>query len=246
MNPIAFTIFGVDVRWYGIFMASGILIASFILMKLSEKKGYSNDLIYDLILVIVPSGIIGARTYYVIFEWDNYKGDFYKIINLRGGGLAIHGAIIAGLLSAYIYCKIKKINFLEILDMAAPGIILAQAIGRWGNFANSEAHGGPTDLPWAIVVEGQKVHPTFLYESLWNFMVFILLMYLYKRKKFDGQIFLNYAILYSLARFFIEGLRTDSLMWGSIRVAQFISVVIILVSLLVYYMKIKEKNMIKK
>ncbi len=243
MNPVAFNIFGIEVRWYGILMATGVLIASYIVMNYAKKKGYEKDLIYDLLLTVVPSGLIGARLYYVIFEWENFGWDFYKIINIRGGGLAIHGGVIAGLLSGYIFCKIRKVNFLELADMVAPGLVLAQAIGRWGNFMNGEAHGGPTDLPWAIVVDGVKVHPTFLYESIWDFSVFLILIFLYKKKKFNGQIIFTYGVLYSIGRFFIEGMRTDSLMLGPIRVAQLISIVIIALCAALYYFnysKIKD------
>ncbi len=242
MNPVAFNIFGIEVRWYGILMATGVLIASYIVMDYAKKKGYEKDMIYDLLLTVVPSGLVGARLYYVIFEWDNFGWDFYKIINIRGGGLAIHGGVIAGLISGYIFCKIRKINFLELADMVAPGLVLAQAIGRWGNFMNGEAHGGPTDLPWAIVVDGIKVHPTFLYESIWDFSIFILLTYLYSKKKFNGQLIFTYGILYSIGRFFIEGMRTDSLMLGPIRVAQLISILIIAVCAALYYYNYRKNK----
>ncbi len=240
MDPVAFKLFGLEVRWYGILMATGVLLASYIVINYAEKKGYNRDLILDLLLTVVPSGLIGARLYYVIFEWENYGWDFYKIINIRGGGLAIHGGVIGGLISGYIFCRIRKVNFLELADMVAPGLILAQAIGRWGNYANSEAHGGPTDLPWGIIVDGVKVHPTFLYESIWDFSIFVLLILIYNKKKFNGQIILTYAILYSIGRFFIEGLRTDSLMLGPIRVAQLISILIIVFSIIVYYRKFND------
>ncbi len=243
MNPVAFELFGIEVRWYGIFMATGVLLASYIVMHYAKKKGYEKDLILDLFLTVVPSGLIGARLYYVLFEWDHYAWDFYKIINIRGGGLAIHGGVIAGLLSGYIFCRIRKVSFLELADMVAPGLVLAQSIGRWGNYANAEAHGGPTDLPWGIMVDGIKVHPTFLYESIWDFLIFLLLIVMYKKKRFNGQIILTYAMLYSLGRFFIEGLRTDSLMLGSIRVAQLISVLIIVIGMVLYYfMGCKKKQ----
>jgi prolipoprotein diacylglyceryl transferase len=217
-----------------------MLLGSLLVLKYTKKSGYKEDDIIDLILVVIPFGIVGARLYYVIFNWSYYAGDFLKIINIRGGGLAIHGAVIGGVLSGYIFCKIRKINFYELIDFAALALILGQAIGRWGNFTNGEAHGGITDLPWGIMVDGQKVHPTFLYESIWNFMIFLLLIFLGKKlKKKNGDIFAIYVGLYSIGRFFIEGMRTDSLMLGSLRMAQVISLVLIAFS--GYFLFIRKK-----
>ena len=222
-------------------MALAILIGSTIVLKYTKKNGYKEDDIIDLILVVIPFGIIGARLYYVIFNWSYYSSDFLKIINLRGGGLAIHGAVIGGLVSGFVFCKKRKLNFSELIDFAALALILGQAIGRWGNFTNGEAHGGVTDLPWGIMVDGQKVHPTFLYESIWNIMIFLLLIFLgNKLKKKDGDIFAIYIGLYSVGRFFIEGLRTDSLMLGSLRMAQVISLILIAIS--VYYLFLKKEK----
>lgn len=179
--------------------------------------------------MIIPSGIVGARLYYVVFNWGYYSQNLWRIVNLREGGLAIHGGVIAGVISGYIYCKSKNMDFFDVADMVAPGLVLAQAIGRWGNFANSEAHGGPTDLPWAIEVGGEMVHPTFLYESIWNILIFFFLMWRYRNKEFNGELFLLYGILYSVGRYFIEGLRTDSLMIGGFRTAQVVSVSVILI-----------------
>jgi prolipoprotein diacylglyceryl transferase len=244
INPIAFKIFNLEVRWYGIFMALAILLGSAIVLKYTKKNGYKEDDIIDLILVVIPFGIIGARLYYVIFNWSYYSGDFLRIVNLRGGGLAIHGAVIGGLISGFIFCKKRKLNFSELIDFAAVALILGQAIGRWGNFTNGEAHGGVTDLPWGILVDGQKVHPAFLYESIWNIMIFLLLVFLGKKlKKKDGDIFAIYIGLYSVGRFFIEGLRTDSLMLGSLRMAQVISLILIAIS--GYYLFLKKEEQIK-
>lgn len=241
INPVAFEIFGLEIRWYGILMALGMFIGSLMVLQLAKRKGYEENDIIDLILVAIPSGIVGARFYYVIFNWSYYSGDFMKMINIRGGGMAIHGAVIGGLIGGYIFCKIRDLNFPELADFAAPALILAQSIGRWGNYANGEAHGGVTDLPWAILVDGQYVHPTFLYESIWNLGVFLFLVILgRKMKKKHGDIFLMYMGLYSLGRFFIEGLRTDSLMLGPLRMAQVISVILIATS--VYLLKIKGRT----
>lgn len=233
MDPIAFEIFGMEVRWYGIIISFGLLLASILAMKEAKRVGIEEENILDLLLFAVPAAIIGARIHYVIFNWDYYKGDFIKMINIREGGLAIHGALIAAIIVGLIFCKVKKIKFWKLADLVAPSIILGQAIGRWGNYANGEAHGGPTNLPWGIIVQGQKVHPTFLYESLWNFAVFLFLLLYKKRKKAEGEVFMLYLALYSVGRFFIEGMRTDSLMFGSIRVAQLISILTILISIII-------------
>ncbi len=233
MNPIAFTIFGIEVAWYGILISMGILFGIGIATYRAKKEGLYNDVIIDLSLIAVPVAIVGARAYYVIFSWDYYAKHPEQILNIRQGGLAIHGAIIGGVLVGYLFSRYKKIKFWTLADICAPSIILGQAIGRWGNYANQEAHGGPTNLPWAIEVNGVRVHPTFLYESIWNFIVFCFLSYYSGKKKYNGEIFILYMILYSVARFFIEGLRTDSLMIGPLRVAQVISIISIIGAMII-------------
>jgi phosphatidylglycerol:prolipoprotein diacylglycerol transferase len=247
MDPVAFSIGNLEIRWYGILMSLGILVATLLTVHFAKKDGVKEDDVYDLAIWMIPAGIIFARLYYVVFEWDYYSANPSQILNFRGGGLAIHGAVIGGALAGYVRMRMKNINFLQFADFVAPGLILAQAIGRWGNFANGEAHGGPTDLPWGIMVDGVKVHPTFLYESIWNFLVFIFLIFMSKRKKFNGQLFFLYGILYSVARFYIEGLRTDSLYFGPIRMAQFVSLVTIIGFSILYYFfnkRQKQKNSI--
>jgi phosphatidylglycerol:prolipoprotein diacylglycerol transferase len=226
---VAFSIFGLEIRWYGLLIASAVLIGTVLALKEAKRKGVKEETLIDMLLFAVPAAIIGARAYYVIFMWDYYSKNPSQILNIRGGGLAIHGVIIAGTLVAIIFAKVRKESFWKLADIVAPSLILGQAIGRWGNFANQEAHGGPTDLPWGIMIDGVKVHPTFLYESIWNLLVFGFLLW-YRRKKatVEGEIYLLYLILYSVGRFFIEGLRTDSLMLGPFRVAQLISLAIIM------------------
>lgn len=242
MNPVAFEIFGLPIRWYGILISLGVVIAALLSSKQAKKCGYSEDLIIDLLLFALPISIIGARVYYVIFSWDNYKDNLASILNTREGGLAIHGGLIAAIIVTIVYSKIKKISFWTIADICAPGIILAQGIGRWGNFINQEAYGGPTDLPWGIMIEGQKVHPTFLYESLWNVLVFALLIwYRNNKSKVKGETFLLYVAFYSLGRLFIEGLRTDSLMLGNFRVAQLISIASIVISFVIFTYRRKKQ-----
>lgn len=244
MDPVAFHIFGIPIRWYGLLIASGVLIGTILALKLAKRKGIDEDTLIDLLLFAIPGAIIGARAYYVIFSWDLYKDNPIEALNIRGGGLAIHGVIIGGVIVAVIFSRIRKVSFWKIGDTVAPSLILGQAIGRWGNFANQEAHGGPTNLPWGIIVDGVKVHPTFLYESIWNLLVFVFLMwYSYKDKsKVDGEVFLLYLILYSVARLFIEGLRTDSLMLGPIRVAQLVSLSAILICTVIIRNRRKQLN----
>ena len=160
-NPIAFTIAGIDIRWYGILIGVAFLLAIYISYLRAPKFGIVQDDILDLTIFLIPCSIIGARAYYVIFSYDNYRGNFIQMLNLRAGGLAIHGGIIAGVIVSYIVAKRKKIKFSNLADLIMPQVALAQAIGRWGNFFNSEAHGGPTNLPWAITLYGEKVHTTF-------------------------------------------------------------------------------------
>lgn len=238
-DPVAFTVFHIDIMWYAILISCGIILATAICCVRAPKHGLTSDQILNFVIICIPAGIIGARLYYVLFHWDWYAGDFFDIINIRAGGLAIHGGLIAGLGTAALLCYFWKIRPLNLLDLAAPSIALAQSIGRWGNYFNSEAHGGPTDLPWAITVDGQSVHPTFLYESIWCFLLFLFLLWLDRHAGdtghgFEGRIILTYGMLYSLERFFVEALRTDSLMIGPFKQAQVISLVIFTVCLIGY------------
>lgn len=243
MDPIAFNIFGLPVRWYGLLMSSSILIGLLLAMHLAKKNNYDAEKILDLVFYATPAAIIGARLYYVIFKWEYYSQYPKEIFAIWHGGLAIHGAVIAAIIVAIIYTRKKGLSFWEIVDYMAPSLILGQAIGRWGNFFNQEAYGGETNLPWAITVNDPikgmiKVHPTFFYESLWNLAIFFFLLWYGKRKKANGEVFLLYAILYSVGRFFIEGLRTDSLMFGEIRVAQLVSVLtIIMGAVIINYLR---------
>lgn len=242
-NPIAFTIFGIDVMWYGVLISFGIILATFITYKRAPLHKIQSDKILDFILICIPAGIIGARLYYVFFNWQYYNGDLLKIINIRQGGLAIHGGLLLGLGTAVILCFIWKIRPLNLLDLAIPAVALSQSIGRWGNYFNSEAHGGPTDLPWAVMIDGTPCHPTFLYESIWCFLLFLFLLYKDRHRKFEGQIFLLYGILYSVERFFVEALRTDSLMIGPFKQAQVLSLsIIVLFSVLYVILKRHRKK----
>ena len=241
MDPVAFHLFGIPINWYGLLIASAVIIGTILALRETKRKGLDEEIFLDLLLYAIPFAIIGARIYYVIFSWDFYKDNPIKAFNIREGGLAIHGVIIAAVLVVIVFSKLRKQNPWVLTDIAAPSLILGQAIGRWGNFANQEAHGRPTDLPWGILIDGVKVHPTFLYESIWNLLVFFFLLWFRKNKaKENGEVFLLYLILYSVARFFIEGLRTDSLMWGPIRVAQLISLATIIIGSYIFYKRRKN------
>lgn len=212
-DPVAFSVMGIEIRWYAILVCAGIILASAITLLRIPRRNISRDDTLDVILFSVPMCIIGARAWYVFFERANYH-TLIDVLNIRAGGLAYHGGMIAGLITAFIVCRVKHISFLDCVDTALPCIALGQAIGRWGNFFNQEAYGTPTDLPWAITVEGVRVHPTFLYESLWCLLLFFILSAADKRKAFRGQTMSLYLILYSAERFFVEQLRTDSLLAG--------------------------------
>lgn len=240
MDRIAFTIFGVDVAWYGIIISLGMILGVIVASIRAKRAGLHSDTIVDMAIIVIPLAIIGARIYYFVFTYNPEIHSLLDVFDFRSGGLAIHGGLIGGILGGYLFTKYKKINFWKLADVVAPSIVLGQAIGRWGNYVNQEAHGGPTDLPWAIEVDGQMVHPTFLYESLWNIGIFLFLLWYSKKKKVTGEVFLFYLALYSLGRMFIEGLRTDSLMLGEFRVAQLISLAIILGALGIRQVLIKK------
>lgn len=252
MNPVAFRVFGQEIRWYGIIIAGGVIAAFLVSYLLAKKKKLDFDIIIDGFLWSFPFAIIGARLYYVAFEYKNYQS-FFDVINIRNGGLAIHGGLIGGLLVAFIFTRAKKVNFFEYIDVIMPGVILAQAIGRWGNFMNQEAHGGPVTeafiskfpefIQQGMLINGTYYHPTFLYESIWNLVVFGILIYILNRKKNQNGIVIgSYMILYSLGRFFIEGLRTDSLMFFGLRTAQLISIVGIIFGIVIIIIGLKRNK----
>ena len=233
-DPIAFSIFGIDIRWYGILIAFGMLLAVYISCKRAPRHGITDDDVLDIAIWMLPIGVIGARVYYVIFNLDYYK-TLSSMLDIRSGGLAIHGGLLFSIVTVLIICRRKKIDAFNVFDLFVPTVALAQSIGRWGNFFNGEAHGGPTDLPWGILVDGVKVHPTFLYESIWCLLLFIALSWFNCQRRYAyGQTMALYFILYSIERFFVESLRTDSLMIGPFRQAQVISVCAIIAGIILY------------
>ncbi|MBD2132686.1 prolipoprotein diacylglyceryl transferase [Sphaerospermopsis sp. FACHB-1094] len=238
-GPIIFELGPVIIRWYGLLIASAVLIGVSLSQYLAKRRHVNPELISDLSIWLVIGAIPAARLYYVLFQWSEYSQHPERIIAIWQGGIAIHGAIIGGVIAALIFAKVKKISFWQLADLVAPSLILGQAIGRWGNFFNSEAFGRPTDLPWKLYIpldhrppnlaNFEYFHPTFLYESLWNLLGFALLLTLFfralsgKPRLKVGTLFLVYWVAYSLGRFWIEGLRTDSLMLGLLRIAQIVS-----------------------
>ncbi|WP_297810666.1 prolipoprotein diacylglyceryl transferase [uncultured Finegoldia sp.] len=244
MDRVAFSIFGIDIMWYGILISLGVVLGYLVAVRLAKIENISENTILDILVWSLPLAIVGARAYYVVFEWDYYSKNIKEIIDIRGGGLAIYGGIIAAVGTCLVICKKRKLHFLKITDIFMPAIALGQAVGRWGNFINKEAYGRPTNLPWAITIDGIKVHPTFLYESLGDFLIFLLLAYIFKnKKKFDGQITSLYMIFYGILRYFVEGLRTDSLYIGIFRVSQLVSIVIIIIGITI---QLKYKNKLLK
>lgn len=252
IDPVAFNLRPLSVRWYGIIIAVGILLGYFVAQRALVKAGLHKDTLVDIIFYSALFGFIAARIYFVIFQWPYYAENPGEIIKIWHGGIAIHGGLIGGFIAGVIVCKVKNLNPFQIGDIVAPSIILAQGIGRWGNFMNHEAHGGPVSrafleqlhLPNFIIenmyINGQYYHPTFLYESIWDVAGFIILVNIRKHLKL-GETFFLYLTWYSFGRFFIEGLRTDSLMLTSnIRVAQLVSILLILISIsLIIYRRIK-------
>lgn len=238
-GPILFEIGFISLRWYGFLIASAVIIGVIIAQNLGKYRNIDPDLISDLVIWLVIGAIPAARIYYVLFEWENYAQHPQDIIAIWQGGIAIHGAIIGGVIASFIFAKINRQSFWELTDIVAPSLILGQAIGRWGNFFNSEAFGIPTNLPWKLYIPPQNrpiqyinfeyFHPTFLYESLWNLAVFILLISIFfwgiKNNNLlkNGTISCIYLIAYSLGRVWIEGFRIDSLMIGFLRIAQIVS-----------------------
>ncbi len=252
INPsnIAFSIGGHNFYWYGIIIAAGFLLAALYGMKRAEQFGLTQDNIIDILICAVPSAIIGARAYYCIFNWAEYAENPISVLYIWNGGLAIYGAIIAAIIAVVVYAKVKKINPGTILDLGSLGMLIGQMIGRWGNFINREAHGVECTnlLRMGLLNEAGKwvfYHPTFLYESLWNFVGFVLLHFFSKKyRKFDGQVFMMYMCWYGFGRGMIEGLRTDSLyfMGTGLRISQFLGYAFFVVCLVVLFIKLVFKD----
>lgn len=246
-GPIAFELGPIMIRWYGLLIASAVLIGVTLSQYLAKFRDTDPELVGDLVIWLVIAAIPCARLYYVLFQWQQYAQKPEDIIAIWKGGIAIHGAVIGGVIAAIIFAKLRKSSFWQLADLVAPSLILGQAIGRWGNFFNSEAFGRPTDLPWKVfipranrpleLINYEYFHPTFLYESVWNLLVFALLIFLFfwgirNRERLKvGTLALVYLVAYSGGRVWIEGLRTDSLMLGPLRIAQVVSLSGIIIGL---------------
>ena len=262
-------IFGFEIAYYGIIIAVGMLLAVALIMYLAKKSGINEDFCMDVCIYGILFGVIGARIYYVVFAWDIYKDNLLGIFNLREGGLAIYGGVLAGMVSCIVLCKKKDVSFYRLADCVVPGVLVGQIVGRWGNFFNREVFGQYTDslfamelpinairsmedvtremLDHARVVDGVtyiQVHPTFLYESLWNLGILIFLLLYFGRKKFDGELFCYYMFFYGVGRFVIEGVRTDQLkLWNTgIPVSQALAVVLMVVSAGIYLWLMKNNK----
>ncbi|MDX1805834.1 MAG: prolipoprotein diacylglyceryl transferase [Paenisporosarcina sp.] len=256
INPIAYSLGPIDVRWYGVIIASGIVLAFIVAQREMVKRSFHPDFLTDLLMWAVPLAILGARFYYVLFKWEYYAENPGQILQIWEGGLAIHGALIVSFIVAYLFTRKRSTSFLKVADIAAPSILIGQTIGRWGNFMNQEAHGGPVTrsflenmiLPdWIIEqmkIDSTYYHPTFLYESLWNFTGVVLMILLRRVNLLRGEMFFFYVIWYSIGRFFIEGMRTDSLyLIGDLRTAQVVSLLSIAVATIIF---VYRRIMIKK
>ena len=254
IDPIAvrnlFGIEGLNINWYGIIVCAGIIAGILVGKKIAREKGYNFDMIIDLMLIVLPLAIICARIYYVAFEWENYAGDFMKMIAIWEGGIAIYGGVIGALIGALIFCKWRKVPFGDILDIGAPGLILGQAIGRWGNFVNQEAFGNLiTDkalqfFPYGVYIEADASwhQATFFYESMWDIGVMVLLLVYARRAKHDGNVFAMYLIGYGIGRFWIEGIRISTLQTGfGMPVSQFLSLILVIIGI-VYILVMRKRN----
>lgn len=250
IDRIAFELGPITIYWYGIFIGSGMLLGWILAARESKKVGMEKEILSDLLLWAIPISIICARLYYVIFKWEYYIKNPVDILAIWEGGIAIHGGLLGAVITAVIFSRKQGISFWRLADIAAPSIILGQAIGRWGNFINQEAHGGEVSrsflesllLPDFIInqmyIEGAYYHPTFLYESLWNILGFVLLIFIRRLPIKRGEVFLSYIIWYSVGRYFVEGLRTDSLMLTeSVKIAQVMSLTLIAAAVLVIVLR---------
>lgn len=246
LKKVAFSLFGIDIYWYSILIVAGIIVALLLCKKDSGKYNIKFETILDLSVYLIPVSIISARLYYVLFNLDVYMAEPIKILDFRSGGMAIYGGIIGAVITILVFCKKRNVNFLDILDYLAPFLPLAQSIGRWGNFINVEAYGYETNLPWrmGIIENGiyKEVHPTFLYESIATLIIFFILYKIRNKRKFKGEIVILYLIMYSFVRFFIEMLRTDSLMFFNIRISQALSLSIFVTFCMILWKKCKKNK----
>lgn len=208
ISRIAFSVFGKPIYWYAIIIVTGFLLAAAFVARGAKKRGLDPENIWDIALYGLIFGLVGARIYYVLFDLDTIKDSIWNFFKIWEGGIAIYGAIIAAVITCYVYCKRHKLPVLKIFDFCCQGLFIGQAIGRWGNFVNAEVYGGETTLPWGMTIDGgSAVHPLFLYESIWNVIGFLIVLLVRDRVKTDGKIFSFYILWYSFGRLFLEGMR---------------------------------------
>ena len=260
MNPVALQLGPISIRWYAICIVSGLILAVYLSMKEAPRKKINPDDIIDFILIAFPLAIVGARLYYVVFEWGYYSQHLGEIFAIWNGGIAIYGGLLTGALVLYLFSRRRLIEPIDFLDIAAPSVMIAQSIGRWGNFFNQEAYGAtvkslnylPSLIRDQMYIDGSYRQPTFLYESIWNLLGFLLILILRRKPQFlrQGEVTAFYLIWYGFGRMIIEGMRTDSLMFAGLRVSQWLSMILILVGLAIilyqrrkkapYYVEAKE------
>jgi phosphatidylglycerol:prolipoprotein diacylglycerol transferase len=269
INPVAFSIFGIPIYWYAILICTGILGGLGMASIVAKKTKQNPDIYSEFLIYALFAAIFGARLFYVVFSFEDYKDNLIEVFNIRQGGLAIYGGVIAAVIAAIVFTKVKKLNFWVLVDTSVSGLLVGQIIGRWGNFVNREAFGGFTDslftmgikvseakyvptqvLDKLVMINGEsymQVHPTFFYESAWNLMVLIVILIYYKHKKFDGEIFFIYLAGYGLGRAWIEQLRTDQLLLGNtnIPISQALAIIFVIISIVYIVYKrasIKKNN----
>lgn len=239
VNRVLFSIGGIEIYTYGFLIAMGVVIAFAYALNQVKKSDISQDDFLNMFIIAVPVSVVAARLYYVIFSWEDYRDNLLEILNIRGGGIAIYGAVIGAAATVLIYCTKKNISKGKALDILSVGLLIGQTVGRWGNFVNGEAFGAQTALPWAMTIErgtrviAESVHPTFLYESLFNLLGIIVLTLYKKKQTFNGEIFCGYMIWYGFGRMLIEGLRTDSLYLGPFRVSQLLSACLVVLGIII-------------
>ena len=251
MNPVALQLGPISIRWYAICIVSGLILAVYLSMKEAPRKKINPDDIIDFILIAFPLAIVGARLYYVVFEWGYYSQHLGEIFAIWNGGIAIYGGLLTGALVLYLFSRRRLIEPIDFLDIAAPSVMIAQSIGRWGNFFNQEAYGAavkslnylPSFIRDQMYIDGSYRQPTFLYESIWNLLGFLLILILRRKPQFlrQGEVTAFYLIWYGFGRMIIEGMRTDSLMFAGLRVSQWLSMILILVGLaIIIYQRCKK------
>lgn len=252
VNRAMFTVGGFSVYWYGFIISVGLILAVIYGCCECKRVGLDTDDFFNILIISLPTSIIFARLYYVAFNFSLYKDNLVSILYIRNGGLAIYGGIIGAILVIFLYCRKKGLKIGTVLDILAIGLLIGQAVGRWGNFVNGEAFGSAAALPWAMsiktdgIIIAESVHPTFLYESVWNLIGIFVLTLLKKRKSFEGEVFCDYMIWYGFGRFFVEGLRADSLYFGAFRISQLLSAVVFLTAIIIVIFKrfkgLKQKS----